>query len=67
VAELQVESQQEVQSEDSEEEGASLRLAAVERQERLDAVMTRAHNCLLTGQKLNTQMILLLKGWKATL
>jgi hypothetical protein len=67
VAELQVESQQEVQSEDSEEEGASLRLAAVERQERLDAVMTRAHNCLLTGQKLNTQMLLLLKGWKATL
>ena len=67
MAELQVESQQEVQSEDSEEEGASLRLAAVERQERLDAVMTRAHNCLLTGQKLNTQMLLLLKGWKATL
>jgi hypothetical protein len=43
-----------------------LDLAVMERQEKLEAAVTRAHNCLLTGQKLNTQIMLMLKGWKAT-
>ncbi len=43
-----------------------LDLAVAEREEKLDAAVTRAHNCLLTGQKLNTQIMLMLKGWKAT-
>ncbi len=42
-----------------------LNLAVVEREEKLNAAITRAHNCLLTGQKLNTQIMLMLKGWKA--
>jgi hypothetical protein len=44
-----------------------LDLAVAEREEKLDASVTRAHNCLLTGQKLNTQIMLMLKGWKATM
>jgi hypothetical protein len=43
-----------------------LDLAMMQRQEKLEAAVTRAHNCLLTGQKLNTQIMLMLKGWKAT-
>ncbi len=43
-----------------------LDLAVMQRQEKLEAAVARAHNCLLTEQKLNTQILLMLKGWKAT-
>jgi hypothetical protein len=50
---------------DYSDDDEQINLAVVEREERLNATMTRVHNCLLTGQKLNTQIMLMLKGWKA--
>jgi hypothetical protein len=44
-----------------------LNLDLVQREEKLEAALTRVHNCMLSSQKLNTQIMLMLKGWKATL
>jgi hypothetical protein len=55
------------QSGEYSDDDEQLDLNIVQREEKLDAVVTRAHNCLLASQKLNAQMILMLKGWKATL
>ncbi len=52
---------------DYSDDDEQLDVSVVEREEKIDAVLTRAHNCLLASQKLNTQMVLMLKGWKATL
>jgi hypothetical protein len=55
------------QSGEYSDDDEQLDLGIVEREEKIDAVLARAHNCLLASQKLNAQMILMLKGWKATL
>jgi hypothetical protein len=49
------------------DEDEQLDLDLVEREERMEAALTRLHNCMMTGQKLNMQISLMLKGWKATL
>ena len=49
------------------DEDEQLDLDLIEREERMEAALTRLHNCLMTGQKLNMQISLMLKGWKATL
>ncbi len=49
------------------DENEQIDLALVEREERMEAALTRLHNCMIAGQKLNMQISLLLKGWKATL
>jgi hypothetical protein len=49
------------------DEDEQLDLDLVEREEKMEAALTRLHNCLMTGQKLNMQISLMLKGWKATL
>jgi hypothetical protein len=49
------------------DENEQIDLALVEREERMEAALTRLQNCMIAGQKLNMQISLLLKGWKATL
>jgi hypothetical protein len=59
--------QQQNDSGDDSEEENRLHMDVKEREEKLDAVLTRVHNCMLSSQKLNTQILLMLKGWKASL